>query len=111
MSLQELSQVRASHDISTIPHDSGRARLTGQDRRAVPWSDRPTYTVEFSPRGVSGATVVLAGLNDRDVGISSDARDDACPGDGADWALAVSGQPGGFGLFTAGTQPLMLSRG
>ncbi len=100
MSLQERSQVRASHDIrrfrtTVVAHGS-----PGRIVALCPGQTDSTYTVEFSPRGVSGATVVLAGLNDRDVGISSDARDDACPGDGADWALAVSGQPGGFGLFT-----------
>jgi len=76
VSLQELSQVRASHDIrrfrtTVVAHGS-----PGRIVALCPGQTNPTYTVEFSPRGVSGATVVLAGLNDRDVGISSDARDE-----------------------------------
>ena len=67
MSLQTLTTVHAMHDLQR-----GRTVVIkrGSHGRVVDswpnWSCT-TYSVEFTPEGVPGATVTLSGLTERDV--------------------------------------------
>ena len=67
MSLQELNQVHASQDIRRFRTTVVTRGAPGRIVAVCPGRTDPRYTVEFSPPGAPGATIVLTGLNDHDV--------------------------------------------
>jgi hypothetical protein len=67
-------QVRASHDIQRFRTIVVQVGSPGRILAQCPdWADT-TYTIEFSPLGVPGATIILAGLNECDVHLDDAAR-------------------------------------
>ena len=71
MSFHELNPTRSTHLVTF--DDSAPVVTRGAPGRIVSIclvGPTPDITVEFSPPGVQGATIVLAGLNDHDVCIS-----------------------------------------
>jgi len=67
VSLQELNQVHASHDIRRFRTTVVTRGVPGRIIAIWPGRTDTTYTVEFSPPGVRGATIVMADLDDHDV--------------------------------------------
>ena len=66
MSLETLAPVHATHDIQRWPQHR-EARLARQGRQLLPSWSCTTYSVEFTPEGVPGATVNVSGLTEHDV--------------------------------------------
>jgi hypothetical protein len=66
MSLQTLAPVHATHDIQR-GHNIVKRGWHGRVVNAFPDWSSTTYSVEFTPEDIPGATVTMSGLTERDV--------------------------------------------
>ena len=66
MPLQTLMPVHATHDIQR-GHNVVKNGWHGTVVNSFPNWSSTTYSVEFTPEGVPGATVTMSGLTERDV--------------------------------------------
>ena len=66
MSLQTLAPVHATHDIQR-GHNVVKHGWHGRVVDSFPNWSSTTYSVEFIPEGVPGATVTMSGLTEADV--------------------------------------------
>jgi hypothetical protein len=66
MSLETLAPVHATHEIQ-FGHNIVKLGWHGRVVNSFPNWSCTTYSVEFAPEGVPGATVTMSGLTEHDV--------------------------------------------